>query len=83
LIPSGANFRPEGKKNPLVCLTPKYRFVVIPSHGDMVLLYMGGAGVRGFSQSAREGLLLNEIPGGTSSPRGSNFNMAGLEKDFV
>jgi hypothetical protein len=31
-----------GKKNSLICLTPKYRSVVVPSHGDAVPLYIGG-----------------------------------------
>jgi hypothetical protein len=52
LIPSGVNFRLEGKKNPLVCPTLKYRFVAVPSHGDMMPLYIGGAGVQEFSRSA-------------------------------
>jgi hypothetical protein len=35
----------------LVCPTPKYRFVAVPSHRDAVPLYMGEAGVQGFFAS--------------------------------
>jgi hypothetical protein len=40
---------------------PKYRFVVVPSHGDVVPLYIGGTGFGDFLD-LRENIFLIKYP---------------------
>jgi len=67
--------RPSGGDTPLSSPHPKHRYVTDSSHEAVVPLCMGGAGVRRFSRSAWENLLLKPEYRGLSGHHGSSLGL--------